>query len=188
MLSPKEYSIEIEQRARLQRLKQYEIKREIEAAIFKARRILSLEEICKLFPKNQKSKILELTRELIEEYKEFQTALEITELAGTRFELKIKDPILNSIEKFTQGDLLRKSDVKTLSIIAYLQPNATRKEVRAKLGGTSIMYRNIKNLKELKFIIENDRKFYLTRHFYDYFQLKDNRDEIVKELLQRLLK
>ena len=188
MLSPKEYSIEIEQKARLQRLKQYEIKREIEAAIFKARRILSLEEICKFFPKNQKNKILELTRDLIEEYKEFQTALEIIELADRRFELKVKDPILNSIEKFTQGDLLRKSDVKTLSIIAYLQPNATRKEVRANLGGISTIYRNIKNLKELKFIIENDCKFYLTRQFYDYFQLKENREENVKELLQKLLK
>jgi len=188
LLSPNGYSIEIERGARLQRLKQYEIKREIEAALFKARRILSLEEICKLFPKKQKNKILELTRELIEEYKEYQTALEITELAGTRFEIKIKDPIINSIEKFTQGDLLRKSDVKTLSIIAYLQPNATRKEVRAKLGGISTMYRNIKNLKDLKFIIENDLKFYLTRHFYDYFQLKENRDEVIKELLQKLLK
>ncbi|MFX1394003.1 MAG: SMC-Scp complex subunit ScpB [Promethearchaeota archaeon] len=178
------YSIEIEERARHQRLKYDKIKREIEAALFKARRILSLEELCKLYPKYQKTKILELIRDLIDEYKEVQTALEIAELVDTRFELKIKDPILNSIGKFTQGNLLRNSDVKTLSIIAFLQPNATRKKIRAKLGGKSTMYRNIKNLKELKFITENDSKFYLTRYFYDYFQLKENSNDIVKNLLQ----
>ena len=188
MLSHEEHcSIEIEERARHQRLKRYEIKREIEAALFKARRILSLEEICKLFPKYQKTKILELTRELIYEYKKVQTALEVVELTDTRFELKIRDPILNSIEKFTQGNLLRNSDVRTLSIIAYLQPDATRKKVRANLGGISTMYRNIKNLKELKFITENNSKFYLTRYFYDYFQLKENSNDIVKSLLQNLM-
>ena len=115
MLSHEEhYSIEIEERARHQRIKDDEIKREIEAALFKARRILSLEEICKLFPKIQKTKILELTYELIDEYKEVQTALEIVELADKRFELKIKDPI-DLIEK-----LLKRNKLKIIRRGIYL--------------------------------------------------------------------
>jgi len=161
--------------ARIDRLRRYDIKREIEAALFSARRILSIKDIKNIFPKIHKKEILILIRELIEEYRTFKTSLEIIEFSDSRFELKLKDSIVNSIEKFTQGDLLEKNDIKTLAIIAYLYPSATRKKLRQKLNNSSTMYTSLKNLKKLHFIIEKEQKISLTQYFYDYFQIK-NRD------------
>ena len=185
MLSPKEYySIKIEEKARLQRLKQDKIKRRIEAVLFKARRILSLEKICKIFSKNQKREILKLIRELADDYKEFKTSLEIVEFSNLRFQLKVKDSILNSIEKFTQGDLLRKSEIKTLAVIAYLQPSATRKKLYSKRGRSKTVYNNIERLKKLKLIFEKEETITLTKFFYDYFQIKEeNTDNLLKKLM-----
>ena len=50
-----------------------------------------------MFPKNNKKEILKLVRELANDYKSFQTALEIIELSELRFELKVKNEIINSI-------------------------------------------------------------------------------------------
>lgn len=186
MLSPKEYhySLEIEEKARLQRVAQDKIKRRIEAALFKARRILSSEEICKIFPKNQKIDVLKLIRELADDYKEFKTSLEIAEFSNLRFQLKVKDSILNSIEKFTQGDLLRKSEIKTLAVIAYLQPSATCKKLYSKRGRSKTVYNNIERLKKLKLIFEKEETITLTKFFYDYFQIKEeNTDNLLKKLM-----
>ena len=174
MLSPKEYhySLETEEKVRLQRVAQDKIKRRIEAALFKARRILSSEEIYKIFPKNKKRDVLKLIRELADDYKEFKTSLEIVELSNLRFQLKVKDPILNSIEKFTQGDLFRKSEIKTLY---------------SKRGRSKTVYNNIERLKKLKLIFEKEDTIFLTKHFYDYFQIKEENNDIVKNLLKKLM-
>ena len=189
MLSPKEYhySLETEEKVRLQRVAQDKIKRRIEAALFKARRILSSEEIYKIFPKNKKRDVLKLIRELADDYKEFKTSLEIVELSNLRFQLKVKDPILNSIEKFTQGDLFRKSEIKTLAVIAYLQPSATLKKLYSKRGRSKTVYNNIERLKKLKLIFEKEETIFLTKHFYDYFQIKEENNDIVKNLLKKLM-
>ena len=189
MLSPKEYhySLKTEEKFRLQRIAQDKVKRRIEATLFKARRILSSEEICNIFPKNKKSDVLKLIRELADDYKEFKTSLEIVEFSNLRFQLKVKDPILNSIEKFTRGDLLRKSEIKTLAVIAYLQPSATLKKLYSKRGRSKTVYNNIERLKKLKLIFEKEETIFLTNNFYDYFQIKEENDDIVKNLLKKFM-
>jgi len=112
-----------------------------------------------------------------------ETSFEIIELSENRFELKIKDSILNSVGKFTQGDLLKNSDVKILAVIAYLQPSATRREIRLKVGSSSTMYKSLNRLKKLNFIVEDDHFVKLTRYFFDYFQLKTIDNERVKNIL-----
>jgi len=189
LLSPKEYhySLETEEKFRLQRVAQDNIKRRIESALFKARRILPLEEIYKIFHKNEKGDVLKLIRELAEEYKEFKTSLEIVEFSNLRFQLKVKDPILNSIEKFTRGDLLRKSEIKTLAVIAYLQPSATLKKLYSKRGRSKTVYNNIERLKKLKIIFEKEETIFLTKYFYEYFQIKEENNDIVKNLIEKLM-
>ncbi|MHA1342529.1 MAG: SMC-Scp complex subunit ScpB [Promethearchaeota archaeon] len=163
------------------------MKRVIEAALFTSRKILSLKEITQIFPKSNKNEILQLIHELIEEYNNIQTALEIVELSNNRFELRIKNYILNSIDKFAHRNLLKKSDIKTLATIAYLQPKAERKNLYELLGKSSSIYNSIRRLKNLKFIIENNKKFDLTQKFYDYFQLNVNNPNIIKEQVEKNL-
>lgn len=167
---------------RIQRVKNDETKRYIEAALFHARRILSLDEISSIFPDISKNNILNFIHELIEEYKTMVTSFEIIEYSDNRFELKIKDFTLNSVGKFTQGDLLKISDVKILAVIAYLQPNATRREIRLKLGNSSTMYKSINRLKKLNFIVEDNNFVKLTQFFFDYFQLKTKNIELIKTI------
>jgi len=172
---------------RIERIKRDEMKRVIEAALFTSRKILSLKEITQIFPKSNKNEILQLIHELIEEYNNIQTALEIVELSNNRFELRIKNYILNSIDKFAHRNLLKKSDIKTLATIAYLQPKAERKNLYELLGKSSSIYNSIRRLKNLKFIIENNKKFDLTQKFYDYFQLNVNNPNIIKEQVEKNL-
>ena len=104
MLSHKNlYSDQLEDIARIDRIRKDDIKRNIEAGLFKARKTLSLNEICKIFPKNNKKEILKLIRELSNDYKTFKTALVIIEYSDLKFELKIKNQIINSIEISLKG-------------------------------------------------------------------------------------
>ena len=151
------YSDHTEDNARRERIKKDNLKRDIEAALFNARRILSVNEICKIIPHNQEQEVIKLTRELSNDYKKSNTALEIIEFSDLRFELKIKDDILNSIGRFTQGDLLSKSEVKTLAVITYVQSCATRKNLYAIRGRSKTIYNNIERLKKLKFITEKNK-------------------------------
>ncbi|MGV9171930.1 MAG: SMC-Scp complex subunit ScpB, partial [Promethearchaeia archaeon] len=110
----------------LQRLRDAEFKKQIESILFAAREIVPIKELKSHLPDLTKQKVLQLTRDLIEDYKSFSTALEVVELSDYRFQLKIEDSMVNSIEKFVHGKLLRTSAVKTLAVIRYLQPSATR--------------------------------------------------------------
>lgn len=185
MLSHKNlYSDQLEDIARIDRIRKDDIKRNIEAGLFKARKPLSLIEICRMFPKNKKREILKLVRELSNDYKSFQTALEIIELSELRFELIVKNQIINSIENFTQDNLLSKSEIKTLAVITYLQPSATLKNLYTKRGRSKTINNNIERLKKLKFIVDKDGLLILTKNFFDYFHLKDFNREKIKTLLE----
>ena len=104
-----------------------------------------------------------------------------------RFELKVKECAINSIERFTQGDLLSKSEIKTLAMIAYLQPSTTLKNLYAKRGRSKTVYNNVESLKKLKFIIEKEGLLTLTQNFFDYFHFKGINRENIKKLLENLL-
>ena len=188
MLSHKSsYSSQLEEDERIERIRKDEIKRNIEAVLFKARRILSLNEILKIFHSYKKEDILKLIRELSNDYKNFNSVFNIIELSNFKFHMKVKDHILNSIGGFTQGNLLSKSEIKTLAVISYLQPSATRRNIFAKRGRSKTVYNNIESLKKLKFIAEKDGLHILTQNFFDYFNIKDVNSEKVKKLLENLL-
>ncbi|MFO8020679.1 MAG: SMC-Scp complex subunit ScpB [Promethearchaeia archaeon] len=170
-----------------QRLKDAEFKKKIEAILFAAHEIVPIKELRDQLPELSKQKVIKLTRDLIQDYRSYNTSLEVVELSDYRFQLKIKDKIVNSIDKFIHGKLLRPSAVKTLAVIIFLQPSATRKNLYKKRGRSSTVYRNIRTLIEYDFIKEVDRTFYLTQTFYDYFQLKNKDPHKAKEILQKFL-
>jgi len=178
------HSNQLDEKERIERIRKDEIKRHIESALFTARRILSLNEICKIFHKNRKEDILKLIRELSVDYKNFSSVFEIIELFDFKFHFKVKDHTLNSIAGFTQGNLLSKSEIKTLAVISYLQPSATVKNLFSKRGRSKTVYNNIERLKKLKFVAEKDGLLVLTQNFFDYFNIKDISSEKMKKLIK----
>lgn len=176
-----------QEQQRLKRIFNAEIKKLIEAVLFTRKEPVSLKELSKVHPIINKSETLILTRELMREYFYFTSALEIVELTENRFEMRLKTPILNSIEPFTQGDMFRKSDLKTLSVIIFFQPTATKKKLRKKLGTKSTLYTTLRRLKEFGFIEEINNTFLLTQQTFDYFKIKEkNVEELKKKLMQYL--
>ena len=61
------------------------------------------------------------------------------------------------------------------------RPNLSKGEIASKFGSSAYNY--IKTLKKKGFIEENNKKVFLTIHFYDYFELKDNSQINLKEFL-----
>lgn len=172
---------------RFKRLKNARDKKTIESLLFVKRDIVPLETIKTLFPKYDEERIYRLIKELMEDYETFHTCLEIIELSGKRFELKIKDFVANEMSLFSLGDLLKNSDVKALATIIYLQPNCSKKKTYDTLGRSSTSYKAVSRLKELNFIFEREGFFKLTGYFYDYFKLKEKSISKVKQMIENML-
>lgn len=168
---------------REERLRKDELKREIEAALFIARRPLAIDELREFCSNLSKEELLDIIEELIEEFKQLNTAFEIVSHLKNKFELKVKDIVLNSIEIFTKGDLLNKKDIIVLAVILYLRSMASRKNIYSKLGKTSSICRSVKKLKDLNMISENKGFISLKQHFFEYFQMETtDTEEILAEL------
>ncbi|TFG11064.1 MAG: hypothetical protein EU535_07805, partial [Promethearchaeota archaeon] len=160
-----------------------EIDSQIEALLYIARRPVSLDEIQEVIPNKSKEQLLNIIYQLIERYYEYNSALEIVELSNLRFELTLKDYVVNSIEHFTLGNMLKPSEIKTLSVIAYFQPDINRTQLYEHLGNTSRVYQSIRSLKKLNFVNEMKKRLHLTDHFYDYFKLDSKDLDLVKSFL-----
>ena len=156
---------------------------QIEALLYIARRPVGIDEIQEVIPNKSKTQLLNLIYQLIERYYEYNSALEIVELSNSRFELNLKDSMVNSIENFTFGNLLKPSEIKTLSVIAYFQPSIERQILYEHLGKASSVYISIRNLKKLNFINESKKRLSLSDFFYDYFKLDSKDPDLVKSFL-----
>jgi len=163
------------------KLEYNEFKRAIESVLFQAKRPVKLQEFLKVFPKNNKKKIINAIYDIKKEFELFKTVLRIIEYSDDRFELIAKKEIINTIGKFTLGDLFNESEIKTLAFITYKQPKVLKRDIAYKFGRSA--YNTIKNLKKKGFIEEINKKIFLTTFFYDYFELKDNSPINLKEFL-----
>ncbi len=154
------------------KLEYNEFKRTIESVLFQARRPVKLREFLKIFPKINRKKIINAIFDIQKEYELFNTVLKIIEYSNDRFELIVKKEIVNTVGKFTLGDLFNESEIKTLAYITYKQPKVLKRDIAYKFGCSA--YNTIKNLKKKGFIEEINKKIFLTTFFSEYFELKDN--------------
>ncbi len=158
-----------------------EFKRTIESILFQARRPVKIREFLKILTKTSKERIINAIHDIQKEYKLFDTVLKIIEYADQRFELIVKKEIINAVEKFTLGDLFNQFEIKILAYVIFKHPNVSKREISSKFGSSAYNY--IKTLKKKGFIEENNKKVFLTTHFFDYFELKDNSQINLKEFL-----
>ena len=122
------------------KLEYNEFKRAIESVLFQAKRPVKLQKFLKVFPKTNKKKIINAIYDIQKDYELFNTVLKIVEYSDNRFELIVKKEVINTIGKFTLGDLFKESEIKTLAYITYKQPTVHKKDVAFKFGYSAYKY------------------------------------------------
>jgi segregation and condensation protein B len=161
-------------------------KLKIEAILFSATEPLSAMQIAEMAGCNLEDAEL-LLKNLIEEYSERDTAIEILEL-GKGYIMRIKPHYYPYIKKFIEKDLDR-GTLRTLAIIALKQPILLSR--LAKIRGNKC-YEHVKKLDGMG-LIKSEKKgktriLTTTKEFATYFGLKSGSQEEIKNFLQKAAK
>ncbi len=151
----------------------------LEALLFASHRSLSVKEFHKILPEFERSSIKEALKKLESKYEVSEMGVEIVQVAGGyRMQTK-KDlaPYIKRLKKITPIRL-SKAALETLAIIAYKQP-VTRAEIETLRGVDASS--SIRMLLDHQLIRIAGKKnvpgrpllYATTRHFLEFFQLKD---------------
>ena len=156
------------------------LRRKIEAILFASSDPISAKEIAKIL-KIDKEEVIGLVSELIKEYRDRDTAIEIVEL-GDKYLMRVKPEFSDVVRPLTKRDL-EKGVLRTLAVIAVKQP--IKLSELAKIRGNKC-YDHVKKLKELGFIKaeKKGRSTILTttENFAKYFGLKNSDPEEIRKL------
>jgi len=157
-----------------------EEKNKVEAVLFTIGRFLTLEEISKMCGIGSLGYIKTILGELVKEYSERGSALEII-YDKNRWKLNIKKDYLYLTEALLSDAELDLPTQETLALIAYKQP-AIQSDIIHTRGNKA--YDHIKILKDEGFLIAEKfgrtRVLKLTQKFYDYFDVLE--DELKEKL------
>lgn len=155
----------------------------VEAALYVAGRPLELNELCSVLRTRSKNKAKKIAKELMQEYTNRKTALEILELKDERYVLQLKAEFTPLVRRLVNRPLLSTGPLKTLSYIAYRQPIAQKRVVEVR-GHHA--YGHIKLLKETGLVALERRGrsgiLRTTDYFADYFGLSQDMAIMKKEL------
>ncbi|HII02755.1 TPA: SMC-Scp complex subunit ScpB [Methanosarcinaceae archaeon] len=158
----------------------------IEAALFAAGRAVSLEKLAKISGRSQKT-IISVLGELMETYASRETGLEILDL-GERYVMQVK-PEYSELMREVAPKELSAPKLRTLSMIAYHQPLLQSDLIEMRGSGA---YEHIRDLIERGFVDSvpcgRSRQLSTTLLFADYFGLKRNDPQAIKEKIIGLLK
>ena len=156
------------------------VERIIEAILFAASRPLALDEIAEAMKMDRKE-----VKKAIEKLKKFyeDSAIEIAEV-NENYVMEVKAEYVEYAKKFAPVEL-KKSLIKTLSLIAYHQP-IKQSDLKKMIG--SNVYEYVRELKKKGFI--NTKKegrtkmITTTQYFYDYFGIDKKDKEAIKKMMK----
>ncbi|MFX0096764.1 MAG: SMC-Scp complex subunit ScpB [Candidatus Hodarchaeota archaeon] len=141
----------------------------IEAALYISGRPLNLEELGEVVNLDI-NLVNKLVVELMDDYNERGSALEITSLSGGRYALQLKSDYSPMVARFAPSGLLSLGALKTLSLIALRQPIRQTEVVRIR---GSHVYKHIHELMDRGFLEGRPdgrtRILSTTKMFADYF-------------------
>ncbi len=144
----------------------------LEAALYVAGRPLNLKTLASVIKTRSKNKTRKLAKELVEEYRNRDSALEILELEDDRFVLQLKGEYTPRVRKLALRPLLSVGPLRTLSYIAYRQPIPQSHVIDVR-GHHA--YPHLKQLEDLGLITREKtgrtRVIRTTEFFADYFSL-----------------
>ena len=130
-----------------------ELKARIEAILYSAGKPIPLNMIMRICETRSKKLVLSAIEELKKHYQENSRALELVELPGGRYYLKLRREYMELVRKILRKPLLSRGVMRTLSFIAYHQPIEQSKVAEAR-GGSA--YKHVKILLE-KGLIEAEK-------------------------------
>ncbi|MGQ9479060.1 MAG: SMC-Scp complex subunit ScpB [Thermoproteota archaeon] len=133
--------------------KDSEYKKRIEAALFASGRPLSLEQLRHVAGLRKTEKVERILLELMEEYRNRDTGIEIIEIGKGNYMLRVKTEYTGFVKKVGLKPILSRSALKTLTLIGLKQPVVQSKVVS--LRGTH-SYRQIRRLMEIG-LVETSR-------------------------------
>ncbi|MHA1612618.1 MAG: SMC-Scp complex subunit ScpB [Promethearchaeota archaeon] len=180
-------------------VQQFQYKRCIEAALFIAGSPISVEMLSQRLRDIPYDQIEPLILELIRDYQNEDTALEIYQFAPHTFGFQVRNHVISdpSIAKFTKGSDFTPTEVKTLAFLASNQPIEGR-DVTEFLGSgckkamRNLLSRGFIQMKKKSYIILNEsekekkiniREYTTTQLFADYFDVP-NQIDLIKEKLE----
>ncbi len=156
----------------------------IEAALFASGEPLNEEQLKDLVKGNNAR---ELLQQLMEEYKQRESALEIKEIEG-KYVMQVKSEYAEKVRSIAPKEL-RSPVLRTLAMIAYHQPITTA-ELVFKRGATA--YEHVKELEERGLVAAaprgRTRLLQTTQRFAEYFNLETSDPEAIKQKIIELAK
>ena len=111
-----------------------ELKARIEAILYSAGKPIPLNMIMRICETRSKKLVLSAIEELKKHYQENSRALELVELPGGRYYLKLRKEYMELVRKILRKPLLSRGVMRTLSFIAYHQPIEQSKVAEARGG------------------------------------------------------
>ncbi|MCL7384368.1 MAG: SMC-Scp complex subunit ScpB [Thaumarchaeota archaeon] len=164
-----------------------EIVTRIEALLFTASKPVDVRELLSICGLRKKEKILSAVRELMKKYNNSESAVELVELPGERFYLRLRREYHELVKKYVKRPLFSRGIMRTLSFIAYHQPIEQSKV--ASVRGNSA-YKHIKILIE-RGLVEAEEKgrtriLRTTQLLADYLGVPNNPSAIKKALISRM--
>ncbi len=155
----------------------------IEAALYAAGKPLTVEELCKAAGTTSRRKALEAVRRLSAKVRANFNAIEVTQAGEGRYVLQLKREYGPVAKRFATQQLLSRSVLKTLTMIAYFQPVSGSK-LSTKKG--SQVYAHLKILESMGFIsstLEGKNHIYGTTPFFaEYFGLPSDPASMKRKL------
>lgn len=153
---------------------QTEIANKVEAVLFATGRDMDVEEIAKIIGIGSIGVIKEALSNLLNEYSQRSTSLQVYEENG-RYKLNIKKSYNYLTTKLITDCELDFPTQETLAIIAYKQPILQADIIKARGNGA---YDHIHILKEKGLVTSEKsgrtRELKLTQKFYDYFDIVED--------------
>lgn len=153
-----------------------DLKKQIEALLFSAGRVITTDELAKFAGIRQKNAITEKTLELKEDYEKAGSPIMIIE-ESDGWKMTVREKFLPLVRQINPHTELSKTIMETLAVVAWKSPVLQSTVIKIR---TNKAYDHISELEDLGFVIKEKygRSYMLkiTQKFYEYFDLKDKKD------------
>ncbi|WP_175059224.1 SMC-Scp complex subunit ScpB [Thermococcus sp. 2319x1] len=160
----------------------------VEAALFVAGRALSLKELSKALGIKSLDYLEKLIELIAAEYAERKSAIEVVRVLGDKYVMQVKQEYSQMVAHLMPKPDLRTGELKTLALIAYLQPIEQSKLI--KLRGSQA-YEHIKRLLEMGLIYaepyERTKILGTTQKFAELYGFPENDPLIIKEAFKKVV-
>ncbi len=160
-----------------------DLKKNVEAVLFAAGRLVSLEELSRLINNKDLNEIKKAVHSLKRELDEKDSAIMVLE-EGDGWKLNVREKYLPTVQQITPHTELSRPILETLAVVAWKQP-ARQSEIVKYRGSTA--YEHIHELERMGYVAREKQgrsyKVRVTNKFFEYFDLpKEKLKELLKDV------